>query len=62
MTLIVIAHLPACHDGDCPTIFRDTEHPGMVGIKGATRPGAAEEHASWMTEADFRHLAGQLPA
>lgn len=61
MAWTVIAHLPSCRNGDCPTIYRDAD-TGKVGIKGAQTPGAEQEHISWMTEAEFRVLAEQILA
>lgn len=61
MPWTVLAHLPGCRNGDCPTIFRDDE-TGLIGIQGSVAPGAEKEHISWMTEDHFRTLSGQLPA
>lgn len=56
--LTVLAHLPHCDGGECPTIYSD--EAGNVGIKGSVEPGAEKEHISWMTAAEFKHLLSQL--
>jgi len=58
MELTVIAS-SNCDDGDCPTIYVDSE--GNVGVKGYVDPRhPVEERISWMSAESWHHLLAQL--
>jgi hypothetical protein len=60
MALEVIAHMPGCEGGNCPTIWRNPT-TGAIRIRGANPDRPAEELDVDISAEDWAHLLAQLP-
>ena len=60
MALEVLAHMPGCEGGNCPTIWRDSA-TGRMRIRGADPDRPGEERDVEISAEDWAHLVAQLP-
>lgn len=54
----VIAHLPSCEDGNCPTLFRERD-TGNIWVRGLLADGT--EGDVMIPAGEWAHLVAQLP-